>query len=311
MSRSISSASSVLGLLGCAFLFGATESVQAQECTDDCKECFSAGVCVGFVGDKCPGGECKAVETCPAGAKACCGCSRGSNIYFDDNERVAESDLTQSSCDDSPLPRSVRFFTAVEGSGEVQCGDCTTADGCSEAWAQAGKPAICTATPGDGARFLHWSEGGKFISDEGVVEFATKGATLKAHFVPVAETLLAESRTRTPSHYLTVLFRVYDPEGSPVDQAEIRIKTQATLFKWVPEKCRRGATVNGLWQCFVLCASAGFPSIPAPPTWPSQVRYEWEVWSAAGKTAKGSWWQPTNSWMCDNTKENTVRLHPI
>lgn len=100
-----------------------------------------------------------------------------------------------------------------------------------------------------------------------------------------------------------IVFRVYDPNGAPVDKAEILISTRTSGVK-IPEDFARGRTVNGLWQTYVLC-SANFP----PHI--SQILYEYEVWSIAGKNYKGYWWQPTNSWVCNETKEITVRLKPV
>jgi hypothetical protein len=98
-----------------------------------------------------------------------------------------------------------------------------------------------------------------------------------------------------------VVFRVYDPNGAPVDKAEILIQT-TTPKVTIPPKLARGRTVIGLWQTFVPCSKPGYPS---------QILYKYEIWSAAGKTYKGYWWQSTNSWVCDETKDITVKLKPI
>lgn len=98
-----------------------------------------------------------------------------------------------------------------------------------------------------------------------------------------------------------VVFRVYDPDGAPVDKAEILIRTKTSKVI-IPPKLARGRTVNGLWQTFVPCSRGGYPP---------QILYNYEVWSAAGKTYKGYWWQSTNSWVCDETKDITVKLKPV
>jgi len=98
-----------------------------------------------------------------------------------------------------------------------------------------------------------------------------------------------------------VVFRVYDPNGAPVHGAEVLIKTRNPKVTINP-KLARGSTVNGLRQTYVPCSGLNMPS---------QVLYEYEIWSAAGKTHKGSWWQPTNSWLCDETLDITVELKPV
>lgn len=111
----------------------------------------------------------------------------------------------------------------------------------------------------------------------------------------------AEKIASGHSSLRAVVFRVYDPNGAPVNGAEVLIKTKNPKISIHP-KLARGRTVNGLRQTYVPCSGYNFPS---------QILYEYEIWSAVGKTYKGYWWQPTNSWLCDETLDITVKLKPV
>jgi hypothetical protein len=99
------------------------------------------------------------------------------------------------------------------------------------------------------------------------------------------------------------LVRVFDPEGKPLHGAEVRVRTSNSIVSGnIPKKCRRGATVKGMWQCYVPCSNYN----PLNP-WPSQINYEVEVWSVWG-ILRRSFWVGTNSWTCEETQDLEFRF---
>ena len=117
------------------------------------------------------------------------------------------------------------------------------------------------------------------------------------------QTSTAVADTQRANQLRAVVFRVLNPQGSPVDGAEVRIRiTNTTVVKCPRDRCQ-GRTVQGLFQTFVPCVKLK----GTPP----QYRFEYEIWSGQGKTATGYWWQSPGSWTCDKTLEFNEKLEPL
>ncbi|MEO1367609.1 MAG: hypothetical protein AAFX50_10570 [Acidobacteriota bacterium] len=133
--------------------------------------------------------------------------------------------------------------------------------------------------------------GGAIVGADGLV-YSAEGAVLSAPEPAAADRPIDKNRA--------VVFRVYDADGNPVSGAEVTVRATAPSSVTAS---RRGTTVNGLFQTFLPCRSS-------QPSWPSQILYSYEVWSAAGAVYKNSWWQSAGGWTCDTTKDVLVRLQP-
>lgn len=77
---------------------------------------------------------------------------------------------------------TIRFTIGAQGMGTVQCGNCSTAAGCTNVWIGAGTSIRCIATPASTAQFTHWTANGNYAGDTPEIRFGTRGAVLIGHF---------------------------------------------------------------------------------------------------------------------------------
>ena len=202
---------------------------------------------------------------------------------------------------------------APDGAGEAPgaqakyCLDRGCGDGCLSAWSCRGKSSgqECKAAGLKGkcavlrtcwrgaccgckAGSLTFLDGGTILGADGRF-YGLDGAPLETADVQV---------TGGGWREVPVVFRVYDHQGSPVHNAEVLVR--GTYPPWANA---RGTTVQGLFQTFLPCSGNS-------SNWPGEIHYHYEVWSAAGKVFRGSWWQSTSATACSQTKDVPVRLSP-